>query len=234
MIIPRRKYTAKYGFIKESGSGNLELGGTTDLILSTDSLEKLRIDTDGKIGIGTAAPRDKLDIRGGSFCKTGDGTAFLPHMVVRPPSGTTTIKYFEYYFDCLKSASTGTAVDKYILDITNIASFLQASFEVVYGTRLQAVSDATASTCHKTFGVNRFNSGNVAITDTNSINVDTNSNTHADLRMDALSSNGVRMKVAFSSTLGASSFCSGVLRAWGVSDVLEHESYQTLTFYNGM
>ena len=194
--------------------------------------EKLRITSTGNVGIGTATPRDKLDVGGGSICKTGTGSNYRPHMIVRDSNGR--IRYFEYYFSCSKGASLGTAIDQYILDITNIGSFFQASFEVVYGTRLQSVSDATTSTCHKTFGVNRFNSGNVAITDINSIEVDSNSNTHADLRMDALSSSGVRLKVAFSNSLGGSSFCSGVLRAWGVSDALEHESYQTLTFYNGM
>ena len=71
---------SQYGFIKESGSGNLELGGTTDLILSTDSLEKLRISSSGNIGIGTATVGDKLviahvDDEGLTFKATGtDGT----------------------------------------------------------------------------------------------------------------------------------------------------------------
>jgi len=215
-----------------STNANRDISLALNVVQNNSQNEALRITSTGNVGIGTATPRDKLDVGGGSICKTGTGSNYRPHMIVRDSNGR--IRYFEYYFSCSKGASLGTAIDQYILDITNIGSFFQASFEVVYGTRLQSVSDATTSTCHKTFGVNRFNSGNVAITDINSIEVDSNSNTHADLRMDALSSSGVRLKVAFSNSLGGSSFCSGVLRAWGVSDALEHESYQTLTFYNGM
>ena len=194
--------------------------------------EALRITSSGDVGISTTTPNDKLDVYGGSICKTGTGSNYSPHVIVRDSNGR--IRYFEYYFTCTKGSNAGTATDAYILDITSIGPFFQTSFEVVYGTRLQSVSDATTSTCTKTFGVNRFNSGNVAVTDENSISVDSNSNTHADVTMDALSSSAVRLKVAFSSTLNGSSFCSGVLRAWGVSDVLEHESYQQLTFYNGI
>jgi hypothetical protein len=232
-IAVHNQYNSTWGsefvFLTKAGGSSTTDGAVT---------ERLRITSSGDVGIGTATPRDKLDIRGGSFCKTGEGTGFLPHIVVRPPSGTTTIKYFEYYFDTDKASSAGTATDQYILDITNIGSFFQASFEVVYGTRLQGISDATTSTCHKTFGVNRFtSSNNVAITDTNSINVDSNSNTHADVRMDALSSTAVRLKIAFSNSLNSSSFCSGVVRGWGVFDVFRDPGSggaNQLTFYNGM
>ena len=44
---------SQYGFLKESGSGNTELGGTTDLKLSTDGTERVRITSGGSVGIGT-------------------------------------------------------------------------------------------------------------------------------------------------------------------------------------
>lgn len=225
-----------------AGTGSLSDNIGTNLVFRTaaesggDSQERLRITSSGNVGIGTAEPRDKLEIRGGSFCKTGIQSNFRPHILVRT-SSPSTIKYFEYYFDTQKILNSPNAVDQYILDITNIDSFLQASFEVVYGTRLQGISDATTSTCHKTFGVNRFNNASVAITDINSINVDSNSNTYADLRMDALSSSAVRMKIAFSSSLGGSSFCSGVVRGWGVFDVFRDPGtggVNQLEFYNGV
>jgi len=43
--------------------------------------------------------------------------------------------------------------------------------------------------------------------------------------------------VAFSSSINGSSFCSGVLRAWGVFDVFRDPGSggsNELTFYNGM
>ena len=64
-----RNAGSEYGFIKESGSGNTELGGTTDLKLSTDGTERLRITSAGKVGLGETSPLGQFHI------KTGDSGA---------------------------------------------------------------------------------------------------------------------------------------------------------------
>ena len=47
-----RNAGSEYGFIKENGLGNVELGGTTELYLSTDGSERLRISPVGAFGLG--------------------------------------------------------------------------------------------------------------------------------------------------------------------------------------
>jgi hypothetical protein len=53
---------SQYGFLKESGSGNTELGGTTDLKLSTDGTERVRVTSSGKVGINTTGPNATLTV----------------------------------------------------------------------------------------------------------------------------------------------------------------------------
>ena len=56
------------GFIKYNHStDNLELYTTDDLIHYTGGTERLRITSDGKMGLGTQTPADKLSISGGSL-----------------------------------------------------------------------------------------------------------------------------------------------------------------------
>ena len=47
-----RNAGSEYGFIKENGLGNVELGGSTELYLSTDGSERLRISPIGAFGLG--------------------------------------------------------------------------------------------------------------------------------------------------------------------------------------
>jgi len=199
-------------------------------------VENLRVDPYGNVGVSSAVPHTGMDLRrtNGSFNKTMTSSSDnAPHMVVRNRDGN--IRYFEYYFNCSKAGNIGTSIDKNIIDITNMGNFFQGAFEVVYGTRLQGISDSTTSACKRLFGINKFNQGNVVITDTDDIDVDSNSNTHANLHFATTGGSSVRLKVTFSGNLGASSFCSGVVRGWGVSDTMSDYAggQARLVFYNG-
>ena len=187
--------------------------------------ERLRITSGGDIQSNANA-----------FVRKGDGSSFGPHTVVRSSSGA--VKYFEYYFDTAKGTNAGTSTSYDIFQISSIASFFQGSFEVVYGTRLQSVSDSVTSTSKKLFGVNRFVSNQVNITDTDDIDVDSNTNTHANLRMITNGTNAVLLRVTFSTTPNGSSFCSGVVRGFAVFDTMSWNggggSSNVLTFYKGV
>jgi len=186
--------------------------------------ERLRITSNGDIQSQSKA-----------FVRKGDGSNFGPHTIVRSSSGA--VKYFEYYFDIVKGTGQGTTTSYDVFQISSIASFFQGSFEVVYGTRLQSISDSTTSTSKKLFGVNRFVGNQVNITDTDDIDVDSNTNSHANLRMITNGSNAVLLRVTFSSSINSSSFCSGVVRGWGVYDTMSWNggggTGNILSFYNG-
>ena len=213
-------YTAK-------GNGNSGAGSL---------VENLRVDPNGNVGVSSAVPHTGMDLHrtNGSFNKTMTSNSDnAPHVIVRNRNGE--IRYFEYYFNCTKYASQGTTIDKNIIDITHMGNFFQGAFEVVYGTRLQGVSDASTAVCKRLFGINKFNQGNVAITDTDDIDVDSNSNTHANVHFATTGGSSVRLKVTFSSNIHASSFCSGVVRGWGVNDTMDDSGSgeARLVFYNG-
>ena len=50
--ISLRNDASEYGFLKENGLGNVELGGSTELYLSTNGSERLRISPVGAFGLG--------------------------------------------------------------------------------------------------------------------------------------------------------------------------------------
>ena len=60
-------------FAKHTGSGNTHMGFLTTNGTAAP-VERMRIDKDGNVGIGTTSPNEKLNIRHGSIMLDGDGT----------------------------------------------------------------------------------------------------------------------------------------------------------------
>jgi len=52
-------------------------GGSTFMALYTNSTEKVRIDTDGNVGIGTTSPTQKLDVRGNILISGSSNALFI-------------------------------------------------------------------------------------------------------------------------------------------------------------
>ena len=177
----------------------------------------------GNVGIGTANPASKLHIIG----SISSGTETEPQLVVRDANGA--MRAFEFYFSLNKPTSIGASVNVTLVSVSSLGNFHQAAFTVEYGTRLQGVSDATTSVCMKQYGVNKFVNNNVAVTDTNDIASDTNSNNHANVTCVATASNSYVIRIEFSSSVNNSTFCSGVIRGWGVNDSWG----SNISFFNG-
>ena len=97
-----------------------------------------------------------------------------------------------------------------------------------YGTRLQSVSDSTTGAVVRTYGVNRFNGGTLQVTETNAIAGSSNSITHALVNVEIVSNTQYRLRIEFSSTLGASSFATGLINGFAVGD-----AFPTITFAEG-
>ena len=214
------------GWIGQRNSGNagMALGASAGqpLYFATNGNNtRMVILSGGNVGIGTTDPETKLEVAG----SIASGTATAPTQLTYKGNQ---IKGFVHNFDKAKSANTGTAVNVTLVDISGIGNFHQAMFYVQYGTRLQSLSDNVTGVVVRAYGVNRFNGGTLQVTETSAIAGSSNSLTHALVNVEIVSNTQYRLRIEFSSTIGGSSFASGLINGFAVSD-----SFPTITFAEG-
>ena len=212
--------TAVFGV---DGGGNAYIENkksTHPILFTTNSNERMRIDSSGNVGIGTTSPETKLEVRG----SIASGTGTAPTQLTYDTSGL--IRAFVHNFN--EEKNTASARNVTFVDVSGLGNFHQAMFYVQYGTRLQSVSDATTGAVVRTYGVNRFNGGTLQVTETNAIAGSSNSVTHALITVEIVSNTQYRLRVEFSSTLGPSSFVTGLINGFAVGD-----SFPTITFAEG-
>jgi hypothetical protein len=66
-----------YDGLIASGVLTIQAGTAQSLILSANATEKMRIASDGNVGIGTSSPANKLEVQSGSILIRGDGNALF-------------------------------------------------------------------------------------------------------------------------------------------------------------
>ena len=201
------------------GDGDLNFG-------QAFGVPKVQFKADGKVGIGPfgtgSGPFSELQVLGA----VASGTTTKPTHAVYDSSGN--IRSFEHVFTATKAVTSG-AVNKTLVDVSGLGNFHQAIFIVEYGTRLQGVSDATTGFVHRVYALNRFNGGTLSVTETTAIAGSSNSLAHALIDVEIVSNTQYRIRVEFSSSVTASSFASGTIRAYGLSDY-----FPTISFAEGM
>ena len=167
--------------------------------------ERLRITSNGKVGINSTSPQQALDVKG----SINGGTENQPFLRFHDSHGDQ--RSTKHYFKCIKGGTT-------IFDILTVdlnTNFHQALIILYYGARIQAVADATTYPVHKIIGVNRFNGGSINF-DKQVIQQNGNAQTHADIDAVATSSTQYRIRLTYSGTAGGSSFCCGSVEIIGV------------------
>jgi hypothetical protein len=128
--------------------------------------------------------------------------------------------WYKIPFRVDKNTSTGTATTYCIVDINNMDTFSELIVNIDYGSRLQAVSDASTQISSRMYGVNRFNNGTVAITDSSiPIGGSGNINTHAPITVAVVNDCRIVVKVDFSSGVSYSSFVWGEIRIFSVESL---------------
>jgi hypothetical protein len=119
-----------------------------------------------------------------------------------------------------KGSATGSARTVCIVDINNLSQFNEFIVNIDYGARLQGISDQTTNISSRMYGVNRFNDGAVAITDSSiPIGGSGNINTHAPVTVAVAASNRIVVKVDFSSTPSFSSFVWGEIKVFSMENL---------------
>ena len=195
------KNTGDYGV----GDLNFCLDGTSDNANASVSDVKMKITSNGKVGINSTTPQQALDVRG----SINGGSENQPFLRFHDSHGDQRVT--KHYFRCTKGGTT-------IFDILTVdinTNFHQALIILYYGARIQNVADSNTYPVHKIIGVNRFNGGAVQF-DKQVIQQNGNAQTHADIDAVATSSTNYRIRLTFSGTAGGSSFAAGYVEIIGL------------------
>jgi hypothetical protein len=156
-------------------------------------------DANSRLGIGMTDPVETLHVNGTlSYRNIAAGR-----------------KHFVHNFQVIK----GVGSTYNIVDIPTPYMFHEMMIIMEYGTRLQGISDAVAGVNIRTFGVNRFADGPVAVTETANVVGNANSLTHAPVFVVATTNTSIAVRVTFSGSVGQSSFVWGQLRIYSIEDL---------------
>tara|TARA_Y100001938_G_scaffold116502_1_gene160473 strand:- start:106 stop:789 length:684 start_codon:yes stop_codon:yes gene_type:complete len=182
---------------------------------------------DGHVGISSATPNQTLDVSG----SINGGTVSKPFQRFHDSSGGQ--RAAKHYFSITKNTSQGntTVFDLVTVDINQ--NFHQAICKVFYGSRLQAINDATTNVSEIHFGINRFNGGSINFT-RHVINQQSNPASHGDINLiQTVSGTQYRVRATFSSSVAGSSFMAGYVELIGVGPGSDGQFY-SLSFEHGL
>jgi hypothetical protein len=85
----------------QTGSGNLILSNsspTGGVVIRTNGVEKMRVDVDGKVGIGTTAPSEKLEVVGNIKSKDGIRLDYSSNTIGEIRGNTNTYNNFDLVY----------------------------------------------------------------------------------------------------------------------------------------
>jgi hypothetical protein len=184
--------TATSGWIRAVFGGGLALG--------TSTYTKAGGDSGNFANLSSESATTGITVEGNgnvSFAKAQKHPSNLWHVIP---------------FGVQKGNGAGSADSRTIIEITS-GDFNEYFIHINYGARLQNVSDSVTNISSRMYGVNRFNSGAVAVTDSAIMAGSGGTiNTHAPITAVASTSTKVIVKVDFSSSCASASFVWGEIR----------------------
>jgi hypothetical protein len=200
--------TATSGWIRAVYGGGLALGTSTYTKSGGDSGNFANLSAESATTGMVVESNNNV-----SFAKAQKHTSNLWHVIP---------------FGVQKGNGAGSADSRTILEITSDA-FNEYFIHINYGARIQNVSDATTNISSRMYGVNRFNGGAVAVTDSAIMAGSSGTiNTHAPITAVASTSTKVIVKVDFSSSGAAASFVWGEIRifSWeGITPIIVNNGW---------
>ena len=143
---------------------------------------------------------------------------------------STNGNWYKIPFSVTKNTGSGTATTYCIVNITDQPDgFNEYFISIEYASRLQGVSDSQTQVSNRMYGVNRFNSGTVAVTNSyilaggSGCTIDT----HAPITAAVVGTCTVVVKVDFSSSISYSSFVWGEIKIYSIENL---NNYLTIPY----
>jgi hypothetical protein len=143
-------------------------------------------------------------------------------------------QWYNIPFNMDKSTGVGIATTKCLVTIVSNEGFQELFFTIDYGARLQGVSDQFTNVSLRQYGVNRFNSGTISVTESYIITgvSGCSINTHAPMTVATFGTCGIAVKVDFSTTLGPSSFVWGEVRIRSIEHLQGNITISNNNYHN--
>jgi hypothetical protein len=225
------------GYIQAIAEDNQSAGGLRFVSRNNTDVETFRITSAGRVGIRTTSPTAPLQVAGEIRQSTGslgtpNTTSFRNNietnniMTYFGAAGTISTyaaagnpHYVKKFF--LMNGTVAGALTQTLMQIDSRGTgFNELWVKVIWGTRIQGISDAATAVNERAYGANKFN----GLTTTYSIaenwnHVDSSSNTHANIQLVNSGTGGVLdLNYVQSSSVLTSSFVWGYIEVFSVEE----------------
>jgi len=193
----------------------------------------------GSVGIGTSVPATTLEVAGeyrlspplatptANTTSNRQGVESANVYSYTGTSGTASFNsptgYPFYIKKFFKMSQTATgALNQTLCEIdTRNQAFSELWIKIVWGTRIQGVSDGTSNLCERGYGCNKFNGVNNTFTISSSwSHIDANSDSHMDINVVNSGTGGILLvQYQQSSSVNGSSFIWGYMEICSMEEI---------------